>query len=120
MALDETEMKPEGMMNQADSQGRSNSPVSVEMKPQADLELEALSSQLVGMEAKFHELLNSEKTLIESKGKEMSGLLSELDDAEDKIPQHDCMAYETRTKETRTKRLAVTAIASELKGGRRA
>ena len=33
-----------------------------------------------------------------------------------KISRHDCVTHKTRIKETRTKRLAVTVIASELKG----
>ena len=37
--------------------------------------------------------------------------------AEDQIPPHYCMAQQTWTKETRTKRLTVITIALELKGG---
>ena len=52
------------MMTQADSHfgGTLNRPDDkVGMKPQTELELKALSSQLAGMEAKLHELLNSER-----------------------------------------------------------
>ena len=37
--------------------------------------------------------------------------------AEDQIPPHYCVAQQTWTKETRTKRLTVITIALELKGG---
>ena len=43
--------------------------------------------------------------------------LETVDDAEDQIPLYDCEAHKRWTKENHTKRLAVTTIASELKGG---
>ena len=51
--------------------------------PQMENELESLSSQLMGKETKLHELWNNDRILVESKGKEMSDLLLELEDAEE-------------------------------------
>ena len=50
---------------------------------EAEAELEALSNQLLEMEAEYHQLLNTDRSLIESKAKEMSQLLSELEEAEE-------------------------------------
>merc|ERR550517_2379189 len=72
-------------MNQADThlEGSLNQPGRIGRKLQTELELEALSSQLVGLEAELHHLLNSDSSLIESKAKEMSEVLSELEEAEE-------------------------------------
>ena len=85
MTLDEVGTKSEAMMNQADTrlEGSLNQPARIGRKPQTELELEALSSQLMGMEAELHHLLNSDRSLIESKAKEMSEVLSELEEAEE-------------------------------------
>ena len=40
-----------------------------------------------------------------------------VEDSEDQIPPHNCVAQQTWTEETRAKRLSVTTIPSELKGG---
>ena len=85
MTLNEVGTKSEAMMNQADTrlEGSLNQPARIGRKPQTELELEALSSQLMGMEAELHHLLNSDRSLIESKAKEMSEVLSELEEAEE-------------------------------------
>ena len=74
----ELELGSEGMLNQAD--------IHLEERleeVETESELEALSSQLMGMEAELHHLLNSDRSLIESKAKEMSEVLSELEEAEE-------------------------------------
>ena len=85
MTLDEVGTKSEAMMHQADThlEGSLIRPARIGRKPQTELELEALSSQLVGLEAELHHLLNSDRSLIESKAKEMSEVLSELEEAEE-------------------------------------
>ena len=46
-------------------------------------EFEVLSCQQMSLEAELHELWNNDRSLIESKGNEMSRLLSELEDIEE-------------------------------------
>ena len=51
--------------------------------PQTVDEFEVLSCQQMSLEAELHELWNNDRSLIESKGNEMSRLLSELEDIEE-------------------------------------
>ena len=62
----------------------SEEPLDVkEAESEAATELEALAIDLTKSEAKLDELLNRHMCLIKSKGKEMSHLLTKLDEAED-------------------------------------
>ena len=104
--LNKVEVESEDMSNQADSHLEERlddihleerlDDIHLEERNQADIhleerleevetesELEALSIQLVGKEAELHELWNNDRSFIESKGKEMSELLSKLEDAEE-------------------------------------
>ena len=68
--MDLTGIESEGMLNQDD--------IHLE-----ESELETLNSQLVEKEAKLIEMWNEDISFVESKGKEMSDLLSKLEDLEE-------------------------------------
>ena len=80
--LNKVEVESEEVLNQADIDLEEKLD-KAEMEPQTVDEMEALNRQQRSMEAKFHELWNNDRSLIVSKGKEMSKLLSELEDTEE-------------------------------------
>ena len=84
--LNKVVMESEGMLNQTDphlDERLEERLEEVELESVTESELEALSSQLADKEAKLLEMWNNDRSFVESKGKEMSELLSKLEDAEE-------------------------------------
>ena len=82
MDLSKVEVESEGMLNLAniDLEERLDKD---EMRSQTANELEVLNSQQISKETELDELLNNHMSLVETKGTEMSELLSKLGETED-------------------------------------
>ena len=82
LGLNEGEVESAVKLNQGDIDLEERLDM-VEMGPERADELEVLSRQQMSLETELHELWNKDRSLIESKGTEMSNLLSELEDIEE-------------------------------------
>ena len=103
------ELDAEGMMELTDIDSEEPERLDkVEKKPLIENELESLNTQLMGKETKLHELWNNDRSLVESKGTEMSELLSELEEAEEEkaaiqkqVVEIDAAAKELQNRRTK-------------------